>query len=165
MIDNVKRLVVGSVCMACVMFVARGAEGPWQVVTINQVSWVGNLKGGAEFEVHIEAKKPKASRAEYFGAVEQPESVVSEITVKIEGRKISFPKPAFEDLANPLLQTMSVTSQPTGEVKLRFLGGNSAATFEVEYLIESARLTQRTLKYFEGGAGAEKHEVVKTTTF
>jgi hypothetical protein len=143
---------------------AADPAGPWQVVRINEVTWIGLVKEGDEFEVHIETKKPKDEQGSYFGAVDQPESAVAEITVKVDGDKIRFPKPAVEDLANPLLQTLSVTSQPTGEVKVRFLGGNSAATYEVEFIIETGKLTKRTVKYFEGKDG-KKQEVIKDMTF
>jgi hypothetical protein len=161
MSKNLTRLVVFGAAISCGFFFASAAE-PWQVVSINEVTWVGSLKGGGDFHVHIEAKKPKEGR-EYFGAVNEPEVAVAEITVKADG-KVSFPKPAFEDLANPLLQTLSVTSQPSGEVKLRFLGGDAGATYEVEYFIESGRLVKRTLKYFATKDG-KKQEVIKEMTF
>jgi hypothetical protein len=161
MINKLKRLAIFGAAIGCGVLVAAEAE-PWQVVTINEVTWTGSLKGGGEFQVHIETRKPKESR-EYFGTVDPPEAAVSEIAVKADG-KISFPKPAFEDLANPLLQTLSVTSQPSGEIKVRFLGGAAGATYEVEYLIESGHLTKRTLKYYETKEG-EKHEVIKEMTF
>jgi hypothetical protein len=162
MTDNLKRLLACGALLAC-GFV--NAAEPWQVVTINAVTWVGKLKGGADFEVRIEARKPKDSRADYIGAGEQPELAVAEITVKAGDEKIKFPKLAFEDLANPLLQTLSATSQPSGELKVRFLGGESAATYEVEYLIQSKKLTTRTVKYFETTATGEKNQVVKTMDF
>jgi len=162
MSKSVTRLVLFGLAMSCSVFAQTTAE-PWQVVTINEVTWAGSLKSGGDFQVHIEAKKPKGEQAQYFGATEQPEAAVAEINVKADG-KISFPKKAFEDLANPLLQTLSVTSQPSGEIKVRFLGGAAAATYEVEYLIESGRLTKRTVKYFETTDG-QKREVIKTMSF
>lgn len=146
-------------------WVGANAAEPWQVVSVNEVSLAGTLKEGTEFQVHIEAKKPKASRGDYFGAVDQPGSVVAEITVKLDGDKISFPKQAFEDLANPLLQTLSITSQPSGEVKLRFSGGEGPTGYEAEYFIESKRLVKRTVSYFENSGAGEKSRVVKTTSF
>jgi hypothetical protein len=155
--------MTGGIFLAWPVFAAE-PPGPWQVVTINEVTWVGSLRGGDEFEVHIETKKPKDSRNPYFGSIDQPDSAVTEITVKADGDKIRFPKPAVEDLANPLLQTLSVTSQPAGEIKVRFLGGNSAATYEVEFFIQSGKLTKRTVKYFEAKDG-KKQEVIKDMTF
>ena len=143
---------------------AADPAGPWQVVRINEVTWVGLVKEGDEFEVHIETKKPKDAHGPYFGAVEPPESAVTEIMVKVDGDKIRFPKPAVEDLANPLLQTLSVTSQPTGEVKVRFLGGISAATYEVEFFLQAGKLTKRTVKFCEAKDG-KKEEVIKDMTF
>lgn len=99
-------------------------------------------------------------RESYFGAAEQPQSVVEEIIVKVGGKKTDFPKPAFEDLANPLLQTVSITSQPTNDIKLRFTGGDASATYEVEYFIELDRLVKRLIRYFEA-TGGEKREVIK----
>ena len=160
---SLRRLVICSVLAAASVFAADPAE-PWQVVRINEVSWMGLVKEGDEFEVHIEAKKPKDAPGPYFGAVDQPESAVAEMTAKVDGDKIRFPKPAFEDLANPLLQTLSVTTQASGAVKLRFLGGNSAATYEVEFLIETGKLVKRTLKYFETTNDTKK-EVIKEMTF
>ena len=162
MTDRFKRLLACGAFLACSLV---NAAEPWQVVTINEVTWVGKLKEGTDFEVRIEAKKPKEARAEYIGTVDQPESAVTEIMVKTGDEKIKFPKLAFEDLANPLLQTLSATSQPSGELKVRFLGGDSAATYEVEYLILGNKLTTRTVKYFEKTATGEKNQVVKTMDF
>jgi hypothetical protein len=163
MIDQLKRLLVFSLAVNCSL-IADAAE-PWQVVRIHKVSLEGTLKEGTPFEVNIEAKKPKASRSDYFGGGQQVEAVVAEITVKLGGEKVSFPKPAFEDLANASLQTVSLTSQPSGELKLRFTGGTGAASYDVEYLIGSNRLAKRTISYFEAPDGSEKHQVVKTMTF
>ncbi len=146
--------------------VAQANAAPsWQVVTINKVSLEGTLKEGTAFEINIEARKPKALQGDYFGSVGQPGSVLAEITVKLGGEKMSFPKQAFNDLANPLLQTVSVTSQPSGELRLRFTGGDGSATYEAEYFIQSNRLAKRSISYFEASAGGKKREVVKTTTF
>lgn len=137
----------------------------WQVVTVNKVSLEGTLKTGIKFEVNIESDKPKAE-GNYFGAAAgAAASAVSEITVKVGGDKISFPKPAFNDLANAKLQTVSLTSQPSGEVRLRFTGGEAPTTYEVEYFIASNRLAKRSISYFEATAGGTKHEVIKSTTF
>lgn len=162
MIDNPKRLLACGTFLACSLV---NAAEPWQVVTINEVTWVGKLKSGTDFEVRIEARKPKDPRDDFVGTVNQPESAVTEIMVKAGGEKIKFPKLAFEDLANPLLQTLSATSQPSGELKVRFLGGESATTYEVEYLIQSNKLATRTVKYFETTATGEKNQVVKTMDF
>jgi hypothetical protein len=138
---------------------------PWQVVVINSVSLHGFLKQGTPFEVNIEAKKPKVVRGNYFGSVEQPSSVVTEIVVKLGGKKISFPKEAFEDLANASLQTVSVTSRPSGELKVRFTGGEEASRYEAEYFIQSDRLVKRLVSYVEATADGKKQLMVKTTTF
>jgi hypothetical protein len=164
MIDNLKRLTVFGAFLACAMINAAEPQ-PWQVVTINEVTWIGKLKGGADFEVRIQAERPKDGRDDYAGAVGQPQAAVAEIIVKAADEKIKFPKLAYEDLANPLLQTLSVTSQPTGELKLRFLGGEGPASYEVEYLIGPKKLVSRTLKYFEKTATGEKNQVVKTMDF
>jgi hypothetical protein len=140
------------------------AAEPWQVVTVNKVSLEGTLSGGSKFEVNVESSKPKTLEANYVGAAGQPAAAVSEITVKLGGEKISFPKQAFGDLANAKLQTVSVTSQPSGEVRLRFSGGEAPGTYEVEFFIQGNRLTKRSLSSFEAATGG-KHEVVKTTTF
>jgi hypothetical protein len=161
---KLRPLLASAVAITFAWFACDAAE-PWQVVTVNEVSLAGTLKGGTEFEVHIEAKKPKASRGDYFGAAGQPGSAVADITVKLGGDKISFPKQGFEDLASPLLQTVSLTSQPSGDVKLRFSGGAGSSTYEVEYFIQSNRLAKRSVKYFEANAAGEKRPVEKTTTF
>lgn len=153
-----------ALAMPFALFAAQAAE-PWQVVNVKETSLAGTLKDGTEFEVRIEAKKPKEPRDNYFGADTQPESVVAEIVVRVGGKKTSFPKQAFEDLANPLLQTVSVTSQPSGEVKLRFTGGTRAPTYEVEYFVQADRLIRREVKFFEATPDGAKREVVKTTTF
>jgi hypothetical protein len=137
----------------------------WQVVTINKISLEGTLKEGTEFEINIEARKPKVLQGDYFGSAGQPGSVIAEITVKLGGEKMSFPKQAFNDLANPLFQTVSLTSQPSGEVRLRFTGGDGSTTYEAQYFIQSNRLAKRSISYFEASAGGKKREVVKTTTF
>jgi hypothetical protein len=67
-------------------------------------------------------------------------------------------------LANPLLQTVSITSQPSGDLKLRFTGGEGATNYEVEYFIEGNRLVQRTVSYFERGV-EQKDRVIKTMFF
>jgi hypothetical protein len=159
-----KRLLSCIVAITCVWFVSNAAE-PWQVVRVNKISLEGTLKEGTDFEVRVESKKAKESSGNYFGATDQPASVVSEITVKLSGDKISFPKEAFGDLANALLQTLSITSQPSGEVRLRFSGGEGATGYEAEYFIESKRLVKRTVSYFENSGAGEKSRVVKTTNF
>jgi hypothetical protein len=137
----------------------------WQVVTVNKVSLEGTLKTGTKFEVNIESDKPKPE-GNYLGAAAGAVgSAVSEITVKLGGEKISFPKTAFGDLANAKLQTVSLTSQPSGEVRLRFGGGDAPATYEVEYFIVANKLAKRSISYFEPIAGGARHEVIKTTSF
>jgi hypothetical protein len=145
--------------------VAPADTEPWQVVAINSVSLQGTLKQGTPFEVNIEAKKTKIFQGNYFGSIDQPSSVVAEITVKLGGEKISFPKQAFDDLANASLQTVSVTSRPSGELKFRFTGGDEASRYEAEYFIQSNRLVKRLVSYFEATADGKKQVVVKTTTF
>jgi len=138
---------------------------PWQVVAINSVSLRGTVKEGTPFEVNIETKKPKASQGNYFGSADQPSSVIVEMAAKLGGEKISFPKQAFDDLANASLQTVSVTSKPSGELRFRFSGGDEATRYEAEYFIQSGRLIKRSVSYFEATADGKKREVVKTTTF
>jgi hypothetical protein len=145
--------------------VVQSETEPWQVVAINSVSLRGTLREGTPFEVNIEAKKPKALRGNYFGSVDQPSSVVAELTVKLSGEKISFPKQAFDDLANASLQTVSVTSKPSGELRLRFTGGDEATRYEAQYFIQSNRLVKRLVSYFEATPEGKKRDVVKTTTF
>jgi hypothetical protein len=143
---------------------AATALAQWQVVTLNRVALEGTLKEGGAFEVRIESDTPKEASGKLFGATEAPKSVVSEIVVKTQGGRIAFPKQAFADLANPLLQTTSITSQGSSNLKLRFTGGEGAQNYEVEYFIEGNRLARRTVSYFDRG-GAEKGRVVKTTNF
>ena len=136
----------------------------WQVVTVNRVTLEGTLKEGGTFEVRVDSDTPKQTSGDYFGTRETPRSVVSGITVKTSGARIAFPKQGFSDLANPLLQTVSITSQPSGDLKLRFTGGEGEAAYEAEYFIQSNRLLKRTVSYFERG-GDEKSRVIKTMTF
>ena len=145
--------------------VVQPETDPWQVVTINKVSLEGTLKQGTPFEVNIEATKPKRSQGKYFGAIDQPGSVVAEIMVKLDGDKIRFPAHAFDDLANASLQTLSVTSRPSGELKFRFTGGGEANRYEAEYFIQSNRLVKRLVSYFEATPNGKKQIVVNTTTF
>ena len=162
--DNLKRLLAFWIATTCAALATHAAE-PWQVVTVTKVSLEGTLKEGTEFEVRIESKKPKELSGSYFGATDQPGSVVSEITVKLGGETISFPKQAFSDLANALLQTVSITSNPSGEARLRFTGGTGSTSYEAEYFIEPKRLAKRVISYFEATTGGEKSRVLKTTTF
>src|SRR5262249_28040549 len=134
------------------------------VVKLNRVTLEGSLKEGGVFEVKVDSDAPKGASGEFFGATEAPHAVVSGIVVKTTGARISFPKQAFVDLANPLLQTTSVTSQGSSNLKLRFTGGEGAQNYEVEYFIEGNRLVKRNVSYFDRG-GQEKGRVVKTMTF
>jgi hypothetical protein len=145
------------------MFTAT-AFAQWQVVTLNRVTLEGTLNGGGAFEVRVDSDAPKEVAGEIFGATEAPKSVVSGIIVKGPGGRVSFPKQAFIDLANPILQTVSVTSQGSANLKLRFTGGEGAQNYEVEYLIEGNRLAKRDVSYFERG-GSQRSRVVKTMTF
>ena len=165
MTRNLKQLPASAVVIIAALLAGGAAAQSWQVVTINEMSLAGPLKEGTEFEVRIEARKPKELRDDYFGTVDQPASVIAEIVVRVGGKKTPFPKEAFEDLANPLLQTVSLTSQPSGEVKLRFTGGTRPPTYEVEYFVQDDRLTKRTVKVFEAGPDGVKREVIKTMTF
>ena len=144
--------------------VAATASAQWQVVTVNKVTLEGTLKDGGAFEVKVDSDTPKAAAGEYFGATEAPHAVVSGIIVKAPGGRIAFPKQAVVDLANPLLSTVSVTSQGADNLKLRFTGGEGAANYEVEYFIEGNKLVKRNVSYFERG-GKEKGRVVKTMSF
>ncbi len=162
--DSLKRLLAFWIATTCATLVTNAAE-PWQVVTVWKVSLEGTLKEGTEFEVRIESKKPKELSGSYFGTTDQPGSVVSEMTVKLGGEEISIPKQAFSDLANAKLQTVSMTSSPSGEVRLRFTGGDGSTSYEAEYFIEPKRLVKRVISYFEATTGGEKGRVVKTTTF
>jgi hypothetical protein len=154
-------------CCIAIGFAAGAIEAaePWQVVNVNRILLEGTLKEGSDFEVRIELQEPKETSGNYFGASGHPRSVVSDIMLKVAGKKIAFPEAAFADLANALLQTVSITSQPSGDVKLRFTGGEGDASYEVEYFIQSGRLLQRSLSYFETPATGTKARVVKTTTF
>jgi hypothetical protein len=138
---------------------------PWQVVAVNSVSLHGTLKQGTPFEVNVEARKPKATQGNYFGTTDQATSVIEEISLKLGGEKISFPKEAFQDLANPSLQTVSITSKPSGDLKFRFTGGDEGSRYEAEYFIQSNRLVKRLISYFEPTVGGKKQMVVKTTSF
>jgi len=152
--------------LIAILFVAFSATvfAQWQVVSLNRVTLEGTLKEGGAFEVRVDSDAPKEVAGELFGATETAKSVVSGIIVKGPAGKVSFPKQAFVDLANPLLQTVSVTSQGPSNLKLRFTGGEGAQNYEVEYLIEGNRLARRDVSYFERG-GSEKSRVIKTMTF
>lgn len=143
---------------------AANATAQWQVVNVDKVTLEGTLKDGGASEVRVDSDTPKGAAGEFFGATDAPRAVVSGIIVKGPGGRISFPKQAFVDLANPLLQTTSVTSQGPSNLKLRFTGGEGAQNYEVEYFIEGNRLVRRTLSYFERG-GAQKDRVIKTMSF
>jgi len=136
----------------------------WQVVTVNRVTLEGTLKGGGPFEVRVDSDTPKETSGEFFGATDAPRAVVAGIIVKAAGGRIAFPKQAFADLANPLLQTVSITSQGPSNLKLRFTGGEGATNYEVEYFIEGNRLVRRTVSYFERGE-TQKDRVIKTMNF
>jgi hypothetical protein len=136
----------------------------WQVVTVNKVTLEGTLKDGGTFAVTVDSDAPKAASGEFFGTTGSPRAVVSGVTVKTSNARIAFPKQAFGDLANPLLSTLSITSQGAGSLKLRFTGGEGAQNYEVEYFIEGDRLGRRTVSFFERG-GEKKDRVVNTMTF
>jgi len=146
------------------MMFAATAFAQWQVVTLNRVTLEGTLKDGGAFEVRVDSDTPKETSGEYFGATDAPQAVTSGIIVKAPGGRIAFPKQAFVDLANPLLQTVSVTSQGSSNLKLRFTGGQGATNYEVEYFIEGNRLVRRTVSYFERGE-TQKDRVIKTMNF
>ncbi|HEX4637848.1 MAG TPA: hypothetical protein VH170_00010 [Chthoniobacterales bacterium] len=146
------------------MAFAATALAQWQVVTVNRVTLEGALKDGGAFEVRVDSDAPKEAAGEFFGATDAPRAVVSGIIVKGPGGRIAFPKNAFTDLANPLLQTVSITSQGSSNLKLRFTGGEGAANYEVEYFIEGNKLVRRNVSYFDRG-GKEKGRVIKTMNF
>jgi hypothetical protein len=153
-----------AIAILVLLFGATAFAQQWQVVNVNKVTLEGTLKQGGTFAVTVDTDEPKAVSGELFGAAELPRSVVSGITVKTSNTRIAFPKQAVTDLANPLLQTVSVTAQGTGNLKLRFTGGEGAENYEVEYFVEGNRLVRRDLSYFERGGG-QKERVVKTMTF
>lgn len=136
----------------------------WQVVNVDKVTLEGTLKDGGTFEVKVDSDPPKEAVGELFGTTDAARAVVSEITVKAPGGRVAFPKQAFLDLANPLLQTVSITSQGSGNLKLRFSGGEGETNYEVEYFIEGNRLVRRNVSFFERG-GEKKDRVVKTMNF
>lgn len=152
--------------LIAILFVvfAATAFAQWQVVTLNRIALEGTLKDGGAFEVRVDSDSPKETASEFFGATETPRSVVSGIIVKTPAGRAAFPKQAFVDLANPLLQTVSVTSQGSSSLKLRFTGGEGAQNYEVEYFIEGNRLVKRNVSFFERG-GQEKGRVIKTMSF
>lgn len=140
------------------------ATAQWQTVNVDKVTLEGTLKEGGTFTVTVDTSRPKAVSGELFGATDTPRAVVSGITVKTSNARIAFPKNAVADLANPLLQTVSVTAQGSGNLKVRFTGGEGAQNYEVEYFIEGNRLARRNVSYFERG-GSQKERVVKTMSF
>lgn len=140
------------------------ATAQWQTVNVDKVTLEGTLKQGGTFAVTVNTDPPKAVSGELFGATDTPRAVVSGITVKTSNARIAFPKNAVTDLANPLLQTVSVTAQGSGNLKVRFTGGEGAQNYEVEYFIEGNRLARRNVSYFERG-GSQKERVVKTMSF
>ena len=144
--------------------VATARADQWQVVNMDKVTLEGTLKDGGTFAVTVDSDKPKPITGEFFGATETPRAVVSGITVKTAGARISFPKQAVVDLANPLLSTVSITSGGAGNLKLRFTGGEGPANYEVEYFIEENRLVKRNVSFFERGAN-QKDRVIKTMSF
>ena len=152
------------VAIMCMMIAASGIADQWHVVNVNKVTLEGTLKDGGAFAVTVDSETPKAVSGEYFGATDAPRAVVSGIAVKTSGARIAFPKQAFSDLANPLLQTTSITSQGPNNLKLRFTGGEGAQNYEVEYFIEGNRLVRRNVSYFERG-GEQQDRVIKTMTF
>src|SRR5437588_3244570 len=127
------------------LMTGTAALAQWQVVSVNRVTLGGTLKDGGAFEVRVDSDTPKETAGEYFGATEAPRAVVSGIIVKAAGGKIAFPKNAFTDLGNPLLQTVSITSQGANNLKLRFTGGEGASNYEVEYFMEGNKLVRRTV--------------------
>jgi hypothetical protein len=152
--------------IACCLVFSSAFADQWQVVNVNKVTLEGSLKNGGAFSVRIDSDTPKGTSGELFGAtdVHAPRAVVSGITVKTDNARISFPKQAYGDLANPLLQTVSVTSQPSGNLRVRFTGGEGPSNYEVEYFIEGNKLVRRNVSYFDRG-GEQKGRVVKTMTF
>jgi hypothetical protein len=154
--------IIFAICFT--IAVVTSAIAQWQVVTLNRVTLEGTLKEGGAFEARVDSDTPKEAAGEFFGATDAPKTVVSGIIVKTQGARIAFPKQAFTDLANPLLQTTSITSQGSSNLKLRFTGGEGATNYEVEYFIEGNRLARRTVSYFERD-GDQKGRVVKTTNF
>ena len=136
----------------------------WEVVNVDKVILEGTVKGGGTFTVTVDTDRPKAVSGEFFGAIDAPRAVVSGITVKTSNARIAFPKQAVTDLANPLLQTVSVTAQGSANLKVRFTGGEGAQNYEVEYFIEGNRLARRNVSYFERG-GTQKDRIVKTLSF
>lgn len=153
-----------TIAILLVMFAASAFADQWQVVNVDKVTLEGTLKDGGTFSVTVDSDTPKAVSGELFGATDAPRAVVSGITVKTSNARISFPKQAFVDLANPLLNTTSITSQGPSNLRLRFTGGEGAQNYEAEYFIEGDRLVRRTVSYFDRG-GKEKGRVVKTTNF
>ena len=140
------------------------ASAQWQVVKVDKLTLEGTLKDGGAFAVTVDSDTPKAASGEFFGATDAPRTIVSGITVKTSHARISFPKQAVADLANPLLSTTSVTSQGPDNLKIRFTGGEGPTNYEVEYFVEGNRLAKRTVSYFERG-GAQKDRVIKTMSF
>ncbi len=153
-----------AVAISVVMLAMTALADQWQVVNVNKVTLEGSLKDGGVFVVTIDSGSPKQGGGEYFGATETPRATVSSITVKTGNARIVFPKQAFVDLANPLLQTTSITGQGDGNLKIRFTGGEGPANYEVEYFVEGNQLVRRTVSYFERG-GEQKGRVVKTMSF
>lgn len=153
-----------TIAILLLLFASTAFADQWEVVNVDKVTLEGTLKEGGTFAVTVDTDRPKAVSGELFGATETPRTVVSGITVKTSNARIAFPKQAVTDLANPLLQTVSVTAQGSGNLKVRFTGGEGAQNYEVEYFIESNRLARRNVSYFERG-GAQKDRVVKTMTF
>ncbi len=153
-----------SVAISFVMLAMTALADQWQVVNVDKVTLEGTLKEGGAFVVTVDSDSPKQDGGEYFGATESPRAVVSGVIVKTDNARIAFPKQAFVDLANPLLQTTSITGQGNGNLKIRFTGGEGATNYEVEYFVEGNRLVRRTVSYFERGV-EQKDRVVKTTNF
>ena len=152
------------IAILLMIFSASAIADEWQVVNVNKVTVEGTLKEGGTFVVTVDTDHPKGASGELFGTTDTPRAVVSGIIVRTSNARIAFPKQAVADLANPLLQTVSITAQSAGNLKLRFTGGEGAQNYEVEYFIEGNRLARRNLSYFERGA-AQKDRVVKTMSF
>jgi hypothetical protein len=160
---RIELIAMRKIVILLMMFSAT-ALAQWQVVTLNRVTLEGTLKDGGAFEVKVNSDTPKEASGQFFGATEAPRTVVSEIMVKGPGGKVAFPKQAFIDLANPVLQTVSITSQGASNLKLRFTGGEGAQNYEVEYFVEGNRLVRRNVSYFERG-GEQSGRVIKTMNF
>ena len=115
------------------------------------ISGITNYK--LPFELHIRCApfSPKHAHGitHFWGGDSPyflPQSVVTELTLSVGGRRVRIPSSAFQDLCDVRVPTNFNPYGDAGETELSWGGGDAAGSYTVSFFFRDFKLIQREIR-------------------